>query len=478
MLSTDIFHELKPYPVMKDSGVQWLGQVPVHWEVKPLKRWVDINQSVLPETTDPDYEFRYLDIGAVGTGFLLEDPTLIRFGDAPSRARRILRKGDTIISTVRTYLKAEYFVANEVSDLVASTGFAVLTPRLGVEPEFLSLSIRSNPFIDRVTAYSVGTAYPAIQETVLSTFHVALPPTREEQNSAVRFCNHVDQLIRLYIRSKRRLLELLNEQKQVIVHRAVIRGQDSKIQFKKSKLSWLGDIPSHWVEHRAKYFLREVDERTTTGKEELLSVSHITGVSPRSQKNVTMFMPVSYVGHKVCQPGDLVINTMWAWMAALGVARQVGIVSPSYAVYRPRDASAFLPEYLDYLLHTQPYRSEFICRSTGIRPSRLRLYPDKFLQIPLVQPPKDEQERIVSFVRQETGEIDGSIARTNREIDLVLEYRTRLISDVSTGRLDVRGVELQSASQSEDASTLDQGLNEASEEEELVSEEENLVADE
>ena len=105
--------------------------------------------------------------------------------------------------------------------------------------------------------------------------------------------------------------------------------------YKDSGLPSLGRVPAHWALKRAKYFFREVDERSSTGDEELLSVSHLTGVTPRREKNVTMFLAESNVGHKRCHPRDLVINTMWAWMGALGVARQTGLVSPSYGVYRP-----------------------------------------------------------------------------------------------------------------------------------------------
>src|SRR4051794_40985825 len=129
-------------------------------------------------------------------------------------------------------------------------------------------------------------------------------------------------------------------------------------KYKLSRLDWLGSIPSHWSERRAKFLFREVDERFETGQEELLSVSHVTGVTPRSQKNVTMFLAESNVGHKLCQPGDLVINTMWAWMAAMGVAKHAGLVSPSYGVYRPSNDNKLLPEYTDHLLRSQSYASE------------------------------------------------------------------------------------------------------------------------
>ena len=170
---------------LKQSGIEWLGEVPEHWEVKPLKRWVRLNARTLGQKTRPDFEFRYVDIGSVQTGRLVKEPERIRFEAAPSRARRVLRRGDTIISTVRTYLKAIWYVSEDADDLIASTGFAVLTPGSGVEPEYLGYVIQSSPFVNRVTANSIGIAYPAIAETVLGRFPVALPPTVDEQQAIV-----------------------------------------------------------------------------------------------------------------------------------------------------------------------------------------------------------------------------------------------------------------------------------------------------
>lgn len=170
---------------LKASGIEWVGEVPEHWEVKPLKRWVRLNARTLGQKTSPDFEFRYVDIGSVQTGRLVKEPERIRFEAAPSRARRVLRRGDTIISTVRTYLKAIWYVSEDADDLIASTGFAVLTPGSGVEPEYLGYVIQSSPFVNRVTANSIGIAYPAIAETVLGRFPVALPPTVNEQQAIV-----------------------------------------------------------------------------------------------------------------------------------------------------------------------------------------------------------------------------------------------------------------------------------------------------
>ncbi len=212
-------------------------------------------------------------------------------------------------------------------------------------------------------------------------------------------------------------------------------------EYKDAGVNWVGSIPAHWPEKRAKYYFKEIDERSQTGDEEMLSVSHITGVTPRSQKNVTMFKAESNVGQKRCQPGDLVINTMWAWMSALGVSNHAGIVSPAYSVYRPRSNPDYDDYYLDNLLRIEGYRSEYICRSTGIRSSRLRLYPDKFLSMPVVCPPPEEQQAIIAHINEKCAEIGQAISRAEREIELMLEYRIRLISDVVTGQVDVRGIE-------------------------------------
>ena len=170
---------------LKASGIEWLGEVPEHWEVKPLKRWVRLNARTLGQKTNPDFEFRYVDIGSVQTGRLVKELERIRFEAAPSRARRVLRQGDTIISTVRTYLKAIWYVGEDADDLIASTGFAVLTPGKNVEPEYLGYVIQSSAFVNRVAANSIGIAYPAIAETVLGRFPVAFPPTVEEQQAIV-----------------------------------------------------------------------------------------------------------------------------------------------------------------------------------------------------------------------------------------------------------------------------------------------------
>jgi len=207
-------------------------------------------------------------------------------------------------------------------------------------------------------------------------------------------------------------------------------------RYRQPRTRWLPPVPEHWNEQRAKTLFREVDERSQTGQEELLSVSHLTGITPRSQKNVTMFKAESYIGSKLCRPDDIVINTLWAWMAALGVSKHAGIVSPAYGVYRPLKPDGFNPVYLDYLLRIRSYVAEYTCRSTGIRASRLRLYPEKFLDIALIQPPLAEQTQIANYLRTQDTKIARFIRIKRELIERLKEQKLRLIDHAVTGGLD------------------------------------------
>jgi len=199
-------------------------------------------------------------------------------------------------------------------------------------------------------------------------------------------------------------------------------------RYKHSGVEWLGEVPVHWeVEKGLRYFF-ETEDRSVKGDEELLSVSHLTGITPRSEKNITMFMAESYEGSKLCDIGDIAINTMWAWMAALGVSKYRGLVSPSYGTYRQRKPERFNPTFLDHLIRTDVYRSHYTVNSTGITTSRLRLYPHSFLRLKFICPPRAEQDRIVAFLDRKTAEIDALIAKKQRQIELLDEQKAILIN--------------------------------------------------
>ena len=198
--------------------------------------------------------------------------------------------------------------------------------------------------------------------------------------------------------------------------------------------------PVRWPLIRGKQLFQEMDERSKDGTEELLSVSHITGITPRSQKNVTMFQAESLVGYKLCKTGDIVANTMWTWQGAIGVSKFAGVVSPAYNVYRQK-SDIFNPRYLDMLLRERQLVDVYHSLSTGIRPSRLRLYPDVFLTIKLPVPPREEQDQIVRFLDWKVSSINKMIAIKEKRRSLIFDLiQLYLFSDdasqFSIGRIE------------------------------------------
>jgi type I restriction enzyme, S subunit len=161
--------------------------------------------------------------------------------------------------------------------------------------------------------------------------------------------------------------------------------------YKDSGVSWLGEVPEHWAVKRGKAIFRCIDIRSSKGEEELLTVSSDRGVVPRSSATVTMFKAESYVGYKLCWPGDLVINSLWAWARGLGVSRYHGIVSSAYGVYRLRPKFEAYSEFVHQLVRSNPFQWELQVRSKGIWISRLQMTDESFLGAPFPLPPPESK---------------------------------------------------------------------------------------
>lgn len=195
--------------------------------------------------------------------------------------------------------------------------------------------------------------------------------------------------------------------------------------------SWISALPDSWPIVRNKKLLSESTTVSLSGAEELLSVSHITGITPKSEKKVTMIEAESLEGYRLVEPGDLVINMMWAWMGALGMSRYAGIVSPAYSVYRPKPGANVDTRYFDYLYRSDIYVMEMTRHSRGIHSSRLRIYPNVFLNLQVPQPPIEIQRAIAYYLDRETARIDTLIAEQQRLVEMLLERRQTAIT-VST----------------------------------------------
>ena len=212
---------LDPHPKLKPSGVEWLGDVPEHWRVRKLKHVVTINDEQLSETTNPDSEIAYIDIGSVDPYHATVSPRRVLFGDAPSRARRVVQSGDTIVSTVRTYLRAIAMLDDPPRGAIASTGFAVLRPKKTlVAPAYLGFLARSSYVVESICAKSVGVSYPATNAWEIGTVVIALPDKNEQRAIASFTDRSVGRIDRL-VDKNQTLIDRLREKRQALITAAV-----------------------------------------------------------------------------------------------------------------------------------------------------------------------------------------------------------------------------------------------------------------
>jgi len=206
--------------------------------------------------------------------------------------------------------------------------------------------------------------------------------------------------------------------------------------YKDSGLEWLGDIPSEWGVKRNKHIFTESSQLSSTGNEMLLTVSHITGVTPRSEKNVNMFFAKTMEGYKICKKGDLIINTMWAWMGALGTSKHNGICSPAYNLYRANKFIDYNHSYFDYLFKIPNFIIEMTKNSKGIVQSRLRLYPTDFFKIKTSLPPLKTQTKIATYLDTQIQKIDKEIELLEKKSLKYKELKQTLINETVLRGLD------------------------------------------
>lgn len=400
-----------------------------------LKYVATINDEALGEDTDADFEMQYVDISNVDSSGAIGDLATYRFEDAPSRARRRVRDADVIISTVRTYLQAIAQVRQPPANLVVSTGFAVVRPRADVfDAQYCKYALREPEFLAEVERRSVGVSYPAINASDLANIPVHIHDVNRQRAIADYLDRETARLDAL-VAAKERVLGLLAEKRQALITRAGTRGLDPRVPLRDSGIPWLGEIPAHWETERARWLFRERDQRSETGEEDLLTVSHLTGVTLRSEKDVNMFEAETTEGYKICLSGDLVINTLWAWMGAMGVSPVNGIVSPAYNVYRP--GPRLEPSFVDALVRLPVFAQEVTRYSKGVWSSRLRLYPEGFFEVFFPVPSIDEQRAIVAHIAKETEKLDELRIATERTAVLLKERRAALIAAAVTGQIDV-----------------------------------------
>ena len=416
---------MERYREYKESGVKWLGEIPSHWEVKRLGSFFSERKE---KVSDQDYA--PLSVTKQGIFPQLENVAKTNDGDN----RKLVKEGDFVINS-----RSDRKGSSGVSELDGSVSLInlVLQPRKTIFGPFCNYLLKSYGFIEE--NYRNGRGIVADLWTTryneMKMIKVAMP-SLEEQKTISSYLDSATSEIDKAIAMQQKMIDLLNERKQIIIQNAVTKGLDENVEMKESGVEWIGRIPKHWEVRRGKFLFRVVNEYSTTGQEELLTVSDRTGITPRSMKNVNMFMSESLIGYKKCQNGDICSNIMWMWHGAVGVTEYNGVISPSYGVYR-QIAVNYDNKYLDYMLRLPRLVEVYGICSTGLTESRLRLYPDDFMNIQFFIPPVEEQKSIVLQIQKQITDIEKSIRNAENLITLLQERKQIIINEVVTGKVRV-----------------------------------------
>jgi len=431
--------QFRPYPDYRGSGVEWLGEIPAHWEVKRLKHLSSVDDESLPEDTDPELEIIYVDIGNVDASAGIAAKERYSFSTAPSRARRVVRHGDVIVSTVRTYLKAIAAIVDPEPNLDVSTGFAVIRPRL-LDFRFAAYALRAPYFVDRVVAHSVGVSYPTINATEMACFPIVFPAL-EEQHAIAAFLDRETSKIDALVAKKERLIELLQEKRTSLISHAVTKGLDPNFGAAKVGSASFSEMPDHWESRKLRRLIRRVIRplviEPNTEYREIGIRSWGKGIFHKDPVRGALLedKSVYYI-----EPGDFVLNIVFAWEGAVAVVseREVGMVA-SHRFPTFRHSGEVDLDYLLMVLQSEQGRALMAINSPGAagrnRTIRLAQFFDE--EIPL--PPLTDQHEIVRKFRHEERRNDALLAKVREAIERLKEYRTALISAAVTGKIDVRG---------------------------------------
>ena len=424
----------KRYPTTKDSGVDWLGEIPAHWEILRLKSSVTNVLEYATETRREGGPVVALENVESWTGRVTQADLGTSFDSQLKR----FQAGNVLFGKLRPYLAK---VACPPFNGLCVAEFLVLRPRCGTYVgAYLEHLLRSKPLIDAVTRSTFGAKMPRADWHHIGGMPVARPPL-SEQAAIVRFLNHADRRIWRYIRVKQKLIALLKEQKRAFVHQAVtgeidVRTGESYRSYKASGVNWLRRIPVDWeMVRNGRLFVQRNEIRFPDLP--ILEVSLKTGVRVRDFRDSDRKQAMSDRGnYKRAIKGDIAYNMMRMWQGAVGVTPVDGLVSPAYVVAKALPGNE--PRYFGALFRTSAYMVEVDKYSRGIVKDRNRLYWEDFKQIPSPCPPPDEQVLVADAIDHNAVIIGEWIQQAERQIDLVREYRARIIADVVIGNLDVR----------------------------------------
>jgi len=421
---------MKRYDSYKDSGVKWLGEIPSHWEVNRGKHYLYSKKTIVGADSQ-----RYQRLALTLNGIIKrQDGDDIGLNPEKLDTYQIVDKDDLVFKLI----DLENYKTSRVG----------LTPYDGiVSPAYIRLKSKGEINMRYMEYFYLNLWYrhifndlgtPGVRSNLSSLDLLNLNiliPCPKEQNSIVAYLDTATSKIDEAIAQQQKMIDLLNERKQIIINNAVTKGLDPNVKMKPSGIDWIGDIPEHWEVIRIKYLLNESKERSESGKEEPLSMSQIYGLIPTKNMDTVPNMASTFVGAKKVKEGDLVFNKLKAHLGVFNVSKYEGLVSPDYAVYTSTGIANL--SFLEYIFKTPACIHEFIKLITGVGAGLSRLYTSDLYSIYCALPSIEEQKKICDYIDERTKKIKETIINCQKQISLLQERKQIIINDVVTGKVKV-----------------------------------------
>jgi type I restriction enzyme S subunit len=437
-------NKLEKYSSYKDSGVEWLGEIPEHWESQKMKYLGKMFAGLTDKKGDDfakeisEDKMPFIPFTNVCNNLKIDKNQMQYVKIKPYEKQNKVQKNDIIflmssetlddIGKCSIHLDEEQFYLNSFCK-----GFRPKT--FAVNAEFLNYLLQSKTYRNYFALVGRGFTRINIKQEYINDLFTVLP-LKEEQTKIASFLDEKTAKIDEVISQKQKLIELLKERKQIVINDAVTKGLDKDVEFVDSGVEWIGKIPKHWEISKLGTSLKPISIKNRADLP-LLSVTREQGVILRDvddKESNHNFIPDDLSGYKMVEKGQFAMNKMKAWQGSYGISDYTGIVSPAYFIF---ELNGIEPTFFHKAIRSSVYVPFFIKASDGVRIGQWDLSKSRMKEIPFYIPPKDEQIQIVEYIENQTTKIDKAIELQQNYISKLKEYKVSLIDSVVTGKVRV-----------------------------------------
>ena len=426
---------MKQYEEYKSSDIKWLDLIPKHWKILPL--YALATEKSICDCVELPLLSVFLDVGVIPFSQKSEKRTNATSKDL-SKYQRV-DPGDFILNNQQAWRGS---VGVSFDTGIVSPAYIVLRMDNTLVSKYANYLFRSGVMVNQylINSKGVGSIQRNLYWTSLKRVRVPIPP-REEQDQIVRYLDWKVSEINKLIVVKKKEIALLEEQRQWVINNAVTHGIVNA-ELKESGIYWLGNIPKNWEVIKIKWLFNEAEERNNDGNAVLLTFSRKKGLIPFSEASDKEPSAADLSNYKLVSPGQLLENRMQAWSGMFICVDKNGCVSPDYSVFNPTKDRYVNVKFYEYVFRNPLQVSQFANASRGVGDGFNRLYTPAFGAIYTVYPPAEEQDAIVAYLDALNEKYTAAKGVLEQEIAKYQELKNKIISDVVTGQLDVRGVEI------------------------------------